>query len=261
MKNLIKLFVSIISIFLTGIIIQSITVECNSYIINTYSNSSTYKVKENFKIEISTEKIPEKKPLFEDIIETENNSKEQIKENFEINDKSNNNNNQSKDNLVNKNIATIFIGDSRTVGMSNSVKKLQNEFFIAKIGEGYSWLINDAVNEIDTIISNTNYDNYNLVFLLGVNDLGNYNKYIETYNYFKNVKYKNYNLYFCTVNPVIDGKSCATTKMVLEFNKKLENIININTYDVIINTFNAPDGLHYDSKTYKVIYNYIKESL
>ena len=254
MKNIIKLFVSIISIFITGIIFQSITAECNSYIINTYSNSSNYKVKENFKIEISTEKIPEDKPLFEDIIETEDTSNEQFKENIKPNDTTN-----AKDNQTN--IATIFIGDSRTVGMSNSIKKLENEFFIAKIGEGYSWLINDAVNEIDTIISNTNYNNYNLVFLLGVNDLGNYNKYIETYNYFKNVKYKNYNLYFCTVNPVIDGKSCATTKMVLEFNKKLENIININTYDVIINTFNAPDGLHYDSKTYKVIYNYIKESL
>jgi hypothetical protein len=258
MKNIIKLFVSIISIFLIGIILQSITVECNSYIINIYSSSSNYKVKENFKTEISTDKISDEKPLFEAIIETEDNSKEQIKENLESNNK-NNSNNQLKDNQTN--VATIFIGDSRTVGMSNSIKKLENEFFIAKIGEGYSWLTNEAVYQIDTIISNTNYDNYNLIFLLGVNDLDNYNKYIETYNYFKNEKYKNYNLYFCTVNPVIDGKSCATTKMILEFNKKLESIININTYDAIINTFNAPDGLHYDSKTYKVIYNYIKESL
>lgn len=161
------------------------------------------------------------------------------------------------------NDAIIYVGDSRTVGMDNATKDIQEEYeyFVAEIGKGYNWLVDEGVSEVDRIISETDYDNYIIVFSLGVNDLYNYNKYIEYYKYLKDDKYKDYDLYFCTVNPVIDGKSNATMEGVCTFNDKLNDLINIDTYNYIIDDFYAPDGLHYDSDTYIKIYEKIKEEL
>lgn len=218
-----KILISIICSIFSLIFIVLFLEKTNPYIENLYHISNTFKVNANFEKETTSEIIIE---------ETKK-----------------------------ENIATIYIGDSRTIGMYNSIKAKDNEYFIAEIGKGYNWLINEGISKIDNIITNTNYDNYNLVFMFGVNDLGNFNKYIELYNDFINNKYKYYNLYFCTVNPVIDGMSNATTNDVLFFNEKLSTLININTYDEIADTFNAPDGLHYDNITYKKIYNIINKNI
>ena len=75
----------------------------------------------------------------------------------------------------------VFIGDSRTVGMSKSVDIEDNIFFVAKVGQGYDWFCNTAIDEVDDIISRNDFDNWMIITNLGVNDLSNVEKYKAKY--------------------------------------------------------------------------------
>lgn len=154
----------------------------------------------------------------------------------------------------------IFIGDSRTVGMNNTVDidSVENQWVVAKVGMGYDWLISDGWVQAQQIMSdNKQIGSWKIICNLGVNDLGNIDKYIDFYLE-NNDKY---NITVVSVNPTVDECNGVQCSDIEKFNEKITEIPNIeyiDTYDMLVQTgYNAPDGLHYDNKTYNKIYKII----
>ena len=146
----------------------------------------------------------------------------------------------------------LFVGDSRTVGMSNAVGNID---FVAKVGSGYNFMTSQLTN-----IKNT-YHNANIVFWFGVNDLGNIDKYIAAYNDLC-MSMSDCKIVVATVGPT-SGSYTNLMPDIQDFNAELKtglnpNIALIDVFSKMVSdTFNSSDGLHYDTKTYKCVYNYI----
>ena len=146
----------------------------------------------------------------------------------------------------------LFVGDSRTVGMSWAT----GANAIAKVSMGYYW----AKNQLSQVKT---YDNTNIVFWFGVNDLYNVSNYITMYNdLYESMKDKNVNIYVMAVTPCCYSYSRLNPD-IASFNAKMqaglnENIEFIDTYSFLNqNGFGSSDGLHYSNTTYKAIYNYV----
>ena len=168
---------------------------------------------------------------------------------------------------------TMYVGDSRTVGMCASAG-VNCEDSVAKESQGYSWFANTAVPQIDNKIKKANGKNYNIVILMGVNGVGKTgneaSKYFTKYKELATGKWKDHNLVIVSVNPVVDGKSYAYTSGVNQFNSTMKQKINssglsnISYCDTLngigANKFITTDGLHYEEVTYKKIYNYIESN-
>ena len=157
----------------------------------------------------------------------------------------------------------IYIGDSRTVGMNNVCKmsKEKNTFVVAEVGQGYKWFNNTAMKQVNKIKKeHKDIKQWVLIINLGINDLGNCDKYVKSYEKLKD----NYDLKLVSVNP-IEKHKYITNKDVSNFNKKLksiDDIIYIDTYTYLTkNGYSTRDGLHYDNKTYKSIYSYIRKEI
>lgn len=154
----------------------------------------------------------------------------------------------------------IFVGDSRTVGMDKIVKFSDNENFykVAEVGKGYDWLISEALPKIDKI--ETQSVDCTEVYLLGVNDLGNIDKYTE---WFKE-RSIDHNIVVVSVNPVEDCKTVSNYS-ISNFNAKLAesgvNYIDTNTVMQDIPYKKTTDGLHYNRKTYQYLYKILLTSL
>lgn len=148
----------------------------------------------------------------------------------------------------------IFIGDSRFLGMEKSNTKKYD--FFCEIGKGYNWYT-DNFSNIEPFIK----DDTIIIFGLGVNDLYNIKNYqkLAQSPYFSK-------MYFLSVNPVDETKEQAfgytvTNEDIEKFNEQMKEIfgdkyIDSNNY-LKEDGFNTIDGLHYDSKTYTKIYDYI----
>lgn len=165
----------------------------------------------------------------------------------------------------------IFIGDSRTVGMCQSVQINDNEdCSIAEVGKGYQWLTSaDITNKLDAKLKE-NPNSY-VVINLGVNDPGSSNNYIKYYNDLI-TKYPEIHLVVVSVTPIDDEKAKAnnyiiTDSNVTSFNETIKNGIDRNkisycdVYSKIKNNFETVDGIHYKSNTYNTIYTEIKNCL
>lgn len=155
------------------------------------------------------------------------------------------------------NTNAMFVGDSRTVGM-NKYGIIDNSYeVIAKVGEGYDYL----QDNLTRILSATNS---NIIINLGVNDLGNVNKYIGTYRALSNLVDSSNNIYIVSVNPVEDYPT-VTNEQIEAFNLKIKELCDstdrlnyIDTYSIIKNeTGYTVDGLHYNKACYTEIYNLI----
>ena len=182
--------------------------------------------------------------------------------------------NSSKDNKKEslKNYSNLFVGDSRTVGMCNTYKLCEGYDYIAEIGKGYSWFINTAIPKINSKIKS---QNYNIIILMGVNDVGSNGSSIAT-NYYNKIydlaktTWKNQNVIFVSVNPVRDGMSYAYMSGVNSFNSQMKSKINssglsnLKYCDTIsslyMSSIDSGDGLHYNKTGYSSIYNKIKSS-
>lgn len=158
---------------------------------------------------------------------------------------------------------SLFIGDSRTVGLMSSQEKRHGELsdgYICEIGVGYNWL-REASKDIKPAAQGTP-----LIINLGVNDLGNCGKYVEYLNE-KAPEWEEmgFMLFFMTVNPV--GPECATVSQteVDSFNTRMCKSLSpewnvINTADSLKSKgFSSSDGLHYSSDTYHNIYDIATE--
>ena len=81
-------------------------------------------------------------------------------------------------------VGYIFIGDSRTVGMKDTIES-KGYTCIAEIGKGLGYLKSDCFNELkDKISTKTNIKKWKIISSFGVNDLGNVSDYAE---YYKNL--------------------------------------------------------------------------
>lgn len=147
----------------------------------------------------------------------------------------------------------VFVGDSRTVGLGTSVKNLD---YIAKVGAGYTFLSAQLANI-------KKYHNKNVVFWFGVNDLGNIDNYIKTYNELY-TSMTDCKIIVATVGPTC-GNYAKLMPDIQDFNAALKQGLNpgITVVDVFSEMtkykYTSPDGLHYNSKTYELIYNFITE--
>lgn len=155
----------------------------------------------------------------------------------------------------------IFVGDSRTVEMHNVVSET-GVTFIAENSRGYKWFTENAIPRVDNIVGKGSH----VVINLGVNDLGNADKYIATVNN-KALEWraKGAKVYFCTVNPVWENPY-STEEGVKIFNNKLAagligvNLIDTHTF-LETNGYVLRDGLHYNAPTTLALYTYIMSRL
>lgn len=153
----------------------------------------------------------------------------------------------------------IFVGDSRFVGMNTAcgIGSRSNQFVVAKISQGYYWLTNEAMAQVDSIISNHAASAWVVIFNLGINDLQNINNYTSFYAGLANKPYK---VVLVSVNPV--GNYPKIPNSTVEgFNNSLRatGYTYIDTYSYLMNErgYVTPDGLHYSNNTYQDIYRYI----
>lgn len=157
-----------------------------------------------------------------------------------------------------------IIGDSRSVGMRDTDEyNEKNHFYTAKVGEGYRYL----TDNFESVLNKAG-ENDVIIINLGVNDLGNINKYIE---YINNYADKT-NLFVCTVGPVdeikekVHGYSVKNSE-IESFNMNMmtkvnENVGIIEVYkELIKDGFDSRDGIHYTNDTYNNIIKLIDDEI
>lgn len=165
-----------------------------------------------------------------------------------------------------------FIGDSRTVGMKQALAYYQYDLtdhvFTARIGKGYSWLAGQK--ELTTIPPSI------LVLNLGVNDLGNLNRYQALYEEYASGCWKDCPIYIVSVNPCCCPCTSVSNRQIEAFNASMQQWIQeynqenstgnvaafpiryIDTYSYLVSEgYASADGLHYSAATYQTIYNHI----
>lgn len=159
----------------------------------------------------------------------------------------------------------IWVGDSRTVGMKNAVSQGNNKW-ICDIGKEYKWFVNTGIKSVNKILS----DSDTIVVNMGVNDIGNYEKYVSKLNELAaNDWSKAKNIIVMSVNPVdeakCNGRYNITNGQIEKFNSYLKSnlrkkITYVDTYTSLLNHIETEDGLHYSSSTYQTIYSKIRDT-
>ncbi len=154
-------------------------------------------------------------------------------------------------------IPYVFVGDSRTVQMKMAVGS-SDKAYIAQVGEGYCWFRDTALSEIPSYAGSGT----TMIINFGVNDLGNAGKYISLIN--NNIDdwiNAGITVYYAAVTPV--GESASVSNAQIErFNARLQSELDpriqwIDGYSYLMQTgFSTPDGLHYNSDTYRNLYSY-----
>lgn len=172
---------------------------------------------------------------------------------------------ENDETLENKTTGIIFIGDSRTVGMDKAcnISDNENEFVVARVGKGYNYLVDEALPEVESIRQqNESIDDWVYIINLGVNDLGNVDKYKEKYE--EIARDKQVRVYIESVNPVKDYPT-VSNEQIEKINNTFKHINNTSYIDVynylLENGFETADGLHYKTTTSRIIYEKIKESI
>lgn len=162
----------------------------------------------------------------------------------------------------------VIIGDSRTVGMKSAVGS-NNNIWSAKVGMGLSWMKSTGVPAVESSI-NSNTD---VVILMGVNDVRSLS-YTSKYISYLNSKAAEWtglgaNVYYVSVNPMVfETKSYPgiTNSVIENWNAKMQeglsdDINYIDTYSQVLGKLSSKDGIHYNNKSYKLIYSLIKQSI
>ena len=162
----------------------------------------------------------------------------------------------------------VIIGDSRTVGMKSAVGK-NNNLWSAKVGMGLSWMKNTGVPAVETNI-NANSD---VVILMGVNDVRSLS-YTKKYISYLNDKAAEWtalgaNVYYVSVNPMVfesDAYAGINNDLISAWNAKMQaglssDISYIDTYSQVLGKLGSRDGIHYNNKSYKLIYELINQGI
>ena len=172
----------------------------------------------------------------------------------------------------------IFVGDSRTVGMcGQSTSTLfagtcKSEYAVAQTSMGYSWLDSTAVSQVNSKLSQDTSIKYNIVILLGVNDLGNSASYLTKIKALATGDWKDHNIIFVSVTNVDETPAVAAgytlkNTQISTFNSSMKSGIssasssNLSYCDITTGldvTGRTTDGVHYASELYTEIYNSLK---
>ncbi len=166
----------------------------------------------------------------------------------------------------------IFVGDSRTVGMQNTIG--DDSVYIGKVGEGYQWFSGEGIRQLKRALKKTPYAK--VILNLGVNDLANISNYIACY---QNLiyQYPQARFYFLSVNPIeqklakASGYSTAivSNAKIQTFNASMQaafpgaylDCYNYLTGQGLIRNVKAGagtvDGIHYTSSVYRAIYHFV----
>ena len=191
----------------------------------------------------------------------------------------------------------IFVGDSRTVMLKNTLEKQYGSSvyeklgFVCRGGQGLTWLKQEGtqrlMNELKTNTSDSSKP-VAVVFNLGVNDLihrngksidcsgitSDYASYMNRLS--KKLKAQNCKVFYMSVNPANTAmKPTRKESEIRKFNSQLKKKLNssfgwIDSYSYLLrygystyreSSGGADDGLHYSMKTYKRIYAYVMKNL
>ena len=155
----------------------------------------------------------------------------------------------------------LIIGDSRSVMMKNATGG-GGCSWICQNSKGYKWLETTALPEADELIGSGT----KVVIALGVNDVGNVNRYAALVNA-KAAEWaeRGASTYYVSVNPVTDNARVSEAQVEF-FNNKIKEQLSgikwIDTHSYLMNDgFNATDGVHYDNPTSKKIFQAIMDRL
>ncbi|MBR0173519.1 MAG: hypothetical protein IJQ21_12110, partial [Lachnospiraceae bacterium] len=127
-----------------------------------------------------------------------------------------------------------------------------------EVGMGYYWMTGTALPEA----SWTGRERY--VMLLGVNDLENIDRYLETY---RDLAKDGIKLTLVTVGPVDEktGGYSVTNYEIDKFNERLHEVEGAEVIDLNAhmwkNGFETLDGLHYTNDTYRMIETFLMQEL
>lgn len=166
----------------------------------------------------------------------------------------------------------IFVGDSRTVHTSRYVDDERIDF-VALSGQGLYWFKRDGggKDQLMDLLATPEYTTplpKAIVFNLGVNDLENQASYIS---YMKDLALKlinqNCTLYYMSVNPVNNQVLAPQylprpASQIKAFNTAIRQQLGgyftyIDSYNYLIkSSYNTIDGLHFDTATYKKIFDF-----
>ncbi|MCR5157220.1 MAG: SH3 domain-containing protein [Butyrivibrio sp.] len=154
-------------------------------------------------------------------------------------------------------IPYLFVGDSRTVQMQLAVGT-DDKAYIAKVGEGYNYFKNTAIDAIPQYAGRGT----TMIINFGVNDLRNASKYVQLVNsHMDEWTEAGITVYYSAVTPV--GSSASVSNGQIEaFNTTLKDGLDsrvhwIDSYSYLQQVgFSSKDGLHYNKETYKNLYSY-----
>lgn len=168
---------------------------------------------------------------------------------------------QSKNYILNSSIdgsGTVFIGDSRTVGMYQAVRD-NSSLWVGAVGKGRDWFVKYGSVQADPYIT----EGTKVVINLGVNDTGQIKKYITDMNSICQTWIdRGASVYYVSVNP-LDYSKYVTNDSIVSFNASLKaglsaDIKWIDSYSYLVeNGYATVDGIHYSKDTSKSIYQYI----
>lgn len=163
----------------------------------------------------------------------------------------------------------IFIGDSRCIGMRDTVGQNENDHWICGNGQGYTWLVSTAIPSLKNTVKKG--EKYNIFLNLGVNDLSNMNSYAKKYAELVS-DFQDSNIIIVSVNPVDEVKENEKRTYTIKnsdiesFNKTMKEkaidtsgLIYCDTYSKIKSDLGTWDGLHYTGTTYQKIYEEMKK--
>ena len=187
----------------------------------------------------------------------------------------------------------IFVGDSRTEYMKNVLQGMSEGVtkdvkFVCSAGKGLDWLTTTGWTELYSMVMNDTSSilakKTAVIFNFGVNDMGNYAKYVNYYNGIASMlNSKGCELYFMSVNPINrlmlsnTNRADRSEASLRSFNAYMKaNLSSAYTYIDMYSylkstgysfasdyygTGSIDDGLHYTSKTYKRIFAKCLDSL
>lgn len=179
----------------------------------------------------------------------------------------------------------IFIGDSRGEGLRLSISEEQKKkvTFYTGVSQGYQWLADEIVPQVNTQLYSHPKKKYKIVINLGINDFSyNMSNYAQKFNSLAKNEWAEYEIFVMGVTPVDNAKMLATCKYpkrnqdIAKANKYLREHLDRNCKNLhFVGLFKRMrngeamaagyetgyDGAHYTSDTYLKIWDILSERI
>lgn len=170
----------------------------------------------------------------------------------------------------------IFVGDSRTIGMQNALKKYLPDddcVFVGKVGEGCSWFLSEGKSLMADAISQN--PDAPVVLNFGVNDPDQIDEYLAAYRDMV-AEYPDTTFWFLSVNPVQrarmieygaseDALDLVTNTNITKLNLAIQQAFPDHYLDsstiLKLEGFRTVDGLHFTGQTYLRIHRFVVDEL